>query len=165
MPVLVTDIASAELIKHAANSFLALKITFANAVADVCEAAGADILEVVKGVGLDKRIGRAFLNAGLGFGGSCFPKDLRAFVKIAERTGYDFTLLKEVTRLNAQRAGAGRREAPPGPLDPPGEADRPPGARLQTPHRRRPGGPGPGPRAGGCSPRGPPSRATTPRRA
>jgi len=103
VPVLVTDIASAELIKHAANSFLALKITFANAVADVCEAAGADILEVVKGVGLDKRIGRAFLNAGLGFGGSCFPKDLRAFVKIAERTGYDFTLLKEVTRLNAQR--------------------------------------------------------------
>ena len=103
VPVLVTDIASAELIKHAANSFLALKITFANAVADVCEAAGADILEVVKGVGLDKRIGRAFLNAGLGFGGSCFPKDLRAFVKIAERTGYDFTLLKEVTRLNAAR--------------------------------------------------------------
>lgn len=103
VPVLVTDIASAELIKHAANSFLALKITFANAVADVCEAAGADILEVVKGVGLDKRIGRAFLNAGLGFGGSCFPKDLRAFVKIAERTGYDFTLLKEVTRLNAHR--------------------------------------------------------------
>jgi len=103
VPVLVTDIASAELIKHAANSFLALKITFANAVADVCEVAGADILEVVKGVGLDKRIGRAFLNAGLGFGGSCFPKDLRAFVKIAERTGYDFTLLKEVTRLNAAR--------------------------------------------------------------
>ncbi|MCU0728088.1 MAG: UDP-glucose/GDP-mannose dehydrogenase family protein [Planctomycetes bacterium] len=103
VPVLVTDLASAELIKHAANSFLALKITFANAVADVCEAAGADILEVVKGVGLDKRIGRAFLNAGLGFGGSCFPKDLRAFVKIAERTGYDFTLLKEVTRLNAAR--------------------------------------------------------------
>jgi len=103
VPVLVTDLASAELIKHAANSFLALKITFANAVADVCEAAGADILEVVKGVGLDKRIGRAFLNAGLGFGGSCFPKDLRAFVKIAERTGYDFTLLTEVTRLNAAR--------------------------------------------------------------
>jgi UDPglucose 6-dehydrogenase len=103
VPVLVTDIASAELIKHAANSFLALKIAFANCVADVCEAAGADILQVVKGVGLDKRIGRAFLNAGIGFGGSCFPKDLRAFVKIAERTGYDFTLLKEVTRLNAAR--------------------------------------------------------------
>jgi UDPglucose 6-dehydrogenase len=73
-------------------------------VADVCEAAGADILEVVKGVGLDKRIGRAFLNAGIGFGGSCFPKDLRAFVKIAEKNGYDFTLLKEVSRLNTQRS-------------------------------------------------------------
>jgi len=103
VPFLVTDIASAELIKHASNSFLALKIAFANAVADVCEAAGADILQVVKGVGLDKRIGRAFLNAGIGFGGSCFPKDLKAFVKIAERNGYDFALLKEVDRLNAQR--------------------------------------------------------------
>lgn len=103
VPFLVTDIASAELIKHASNSFLALKIAFANAVADVCEAAGADILQVVKGVGLDKRIGRAFLNAGIGFGGSCFPKDLKAFVKIAERNGYDFALLKEVDRLNTQR--------------------------------------------------------------
>lgn len=103
VPFLVTDMASAELIKHASNSFLALKITFANAVADVCEAAGADILQVVKGVGLDQRIGRAFLNAGIGFGGSCFPKDVKAFVKIAERNGYDFTLLKEVDRLNAGR--------------------------------------------------------------
>ena len=103
VPFLVTDLASAELIKHAANSFLALKIAFANAVADVCEAAGADILQVVKGVGLDKRIGRAFLNAGLGFGGSCFPKDLKAFVKIAEQHGIDLALLKEVSRLNAQR--------------------------------------------------------------
>jgi UDPglucose 6-dehydrogenase len=103
VPFLVTDIASAELIKHASNSFLAMKISFANAVADVCEAAGADILQVVKGVGLDKRIGRAFLNAGIGFGGSCFPKDLRAFVKIAEKSGYDFALLKEVGRLNAAR--------------------------------------------------------------
>ena len=103
VPFLVTDIASAELIKHAANSFLALKISFANAVADLCESAGADILQVVQGVGLDKRIGRAFLNAGIGFGGSCFPKDLHAFVKIAAKNGYDFTLLKEVSRLNAQR--------------------------------------------------------------
>ena len=103
VPFLVTDIASAELIKHASNSFLALKITFANAVADVCEAAGADIQEVVKGVGLDKRIGRAFLNAGIGFGGSCFPKDLRAFIKIAEKNGYEFALLKEVERINRQR--------------------------------------------------------------
>jgi UDPglucose 6-dehydrogenase len=103
VPFQVTDIASAELIKHASNSFLAMKISFANAVAGVCEAAGADILQVVKGVGLDKRIGRSFLNAGIGFGGSCFPKDLRAFVKIAEKSGYDFALLKEVGRLNVQR--------------------------------------------------------------
>ena len=103
VPVLVTDIASAELIKHASNSFLALKITFANALADICERAGGDILEVVKGVGLDKRIGRAFLNAGLGFGGSCFPKDVKAFVKIAEQAGYSFTLLQEVDRLNGAR--------------------------------------------------------------
>ena len=103
VPFLATDLASAELIKHASNSFLALKIAFANAVADVCEAAGADVLQVVKGVGLDKRIGRAFLNAGIGFGGSCFPKDLKAFVKIAEKVGYDFALLKEVERINAQR--------------------------------------------------------------
>ncbi|HTX51919.1 MAG TPA: UDP-glucose/GDP-mannose dehydrogenase family protein [Candidatus Baltobacteraceae bacterium] len=103
VPFLVTDIASAELIKHASNSFLAMKIAFANAVADVCDAAGADILQVVRGVGLDKRIGRAFLNAGIGFGGSCFPKDLKAFVKIAEKNGYDFALLKEVERINASR--------------------------------------------------------------
>jgi UDPglucose 6-dehydrogenase len=103
VPFLVTDIASAELIKHASNSFLAMKIAFANAVADVCETAGADILEVVRGVGLDKRVGRAFLNAGIGFGGSCFPKDLKAFVKIAEKNGYEFTLLKEVSRINVAR--------------------------------------------------------------
>lgn len=103
VPFLVTDIRSAELIKHASNSFLALKISFANALADVCEQAGGDILQVAKGVGLDKRIGRAFLNAGIGFGGSCFPKDLKAFVKIAEKSGYDFALLKEVDRINERR--------------------------------------------------------------
>jgi UDPglucose 6-dehydrogenase len=100
VPFLATDLASAELIKHASNSFLALKIAFANALAEVCDAAGADVLQVVKGVGLDRRIGRAFLNAGIGFGGSCFPKDLRAFVKIAEKNGCDFALLREVTRIN-----------------------------------------------------------------
>ncbi len=103
VPFLVTDLRSAELIKHAANSFLALKISFANAVADVCERAGGDVLQVVEGVGLDKRIGRAFLNAGIGFGGSCFPKDVKAFVKIAEKSGYDFALLKEVDRINEER--------------------------------------------------------------
>jgi UDPglucose 6-dehydrogenase len=100
VPFLVTDLASAELIKHASNSFLAMKIAFANALAEVCQAAGADVLQVVKGVGLDRRIGRAFLNAGIGFGGSCFPKDLKAFVKIAEKNGYDFALLREVDRIN-----------------------------------------------------------------
>jgi len=102
-PIIVTDINSAELIKHAANSFLALKISYINAIANVCEAAGANVQEVAQGIGLDERIGRRFLNAGLGFGGSCFPKDLSAFIKIAEQIGYDFKLLKEVQRINADQ--------------------------------------------------------------
>ena len=100
-PIVVTDINSAELIKHAANSFLALKISYINAIANVCEAAGANVQEVANGIGLDERIGRRFLNAGIGFGGSCFPKDLSAFIKIAEQIGYDFRLLKEVQHINA----------------------------------------------------------------
>lgn len=102
-PIIVTDINSAELIKHAANSFLALKISYINAIANVCEAAGANVQEVAHGIGLDERIGRRFLNAGIGFGGSCFPKDLSAFIKIAEQIGYDFKLLKEVQRINADQ--------------------------------------------------------------
>ena len=102
-PIIVTDINSAELIKHAANSFLALKISYINAIATVCEAAGANVQEVAHGIGLDERIGRRFLNAGIGFGGSCFPKDLSAFIKISEQVGYDFTLLKEVQRINADQ--------------------------------------------------------------
>jgi UDPglucose 6-dehydrogenase len=100
-PIVVTDINSAELIKHASNSFLALKISYINAVATVCEASGANVEEVANGMGMDARIGRRFLNAGLGFGGSCFPKDLSAFIKIAEQLGCDFALLKEVQRINA----------------------------------------------------------------
>jgi UDPglucose 6-dehydrogenase len=100
-PIIVTDINSAELIKHAANSFLALKISYINAIANVCEAAGANVQEVANGIGLDGRIGRRFLNAGIGFGGSCFPKDLSAFIKIAEQIGYDFKLLKEVQHINS----------------------------------------------------------------
>jgi len=100
-PLIVTDINSAELIKHAANSFLALKISYINAVSILCEASGANVIEVANGVGLDARIGRRFLDAGLGFGGSCFPKDLSAFIKISEQLGYDFALLKEVQRINA----------------------------------------------------------------
>ncbi|HZT21759.1 MAG TPA: UDP-glucose/GDP-mannose dehydrogenase family protein [Verrucomicrobiae bacterium] len=102
-PIIVTDIASAELIKHAANSFLALKISYINAISILCEAAGANVQEVAHGIGLDERIGRRFLNAGIGFGGSCFPKDLSAFIKIAEQIGYDFRLLKEVQRINAEQ--------------------------------------------------------------
>jgi UDPglucose 6-dehydrogenase len=102
-PIIVTDINSAELIKHAANSFLALKISYINAIANICEAAGANVQEVAHGIGLDERIGRRFLNAGIGFGGSCFPKDLSAFIKISEQVGYDFKLLKEVQRLNSDQ--------------------------------------------------------------
>ncbi len=100
-PIIVTDINSAELIKHAANSFLALKISYINAVSVICEASGANVQEVANGMGMDARIGRRFLDAGLGFGGSCFPKDLSAFIKISEQLGYDFALLKEVQRINA----------------------------------------------------------------
>lgn len=100
-PIIITDINSAELIKHASNSFLALKISYINAVSVICEITGANVQEVAAGMGLDERIGRRFLNAGIGFGGSCFPKDLSAFIKIAEEVGYDFGLLKEVQRINA----------------------------------------------------------------
>ena len=102
-PIIVTDINSAELIKHASNSFLALKISYINAVAAVCEASGANVQEVAAGMGMDERIGRRFLNAGIGFGGSCFPKDLSAFIKIAEQLGCDFGLLKEVQKINAEQ--------------------------------------------------------------
>lgn len=102
-PIIVTDINSAELIKHAANSFLALKISYINAISMICEASGANVQEVANGIGMDTRIGRQFLDASLGFGGSCFPKDLSAFIKIAEQLGYDFSLLKEVQRINSQQ--------------------------------------------------------------
>jgi len=102
-PVIVTDINSAELIKHASNSFLALKISYINAIAAICESTGANVQEVAAGMGMDERIGRRFLNAGIGFGGSCFPKDLSAFIKIAEQIGYDFRLLREVQRINADQ--------------------------------------------------------------
>ncbi|MCC7517970.1 MAG: UDP-glucose/GDP-mannose dehydrogenase family protein [Verrucomicrobiae bacterium] len=98
---ILTDINSAELIKHASNSFLALKISYANALAEICEKSGANVEEVVNGMGYDRRIGRAFLNAGPGYGGSCFPKDIAAFIKIAEQLGCDFRLLREVQRINA----------------------------------------------------------------
>lgn len=102
-PIVVTDIKSAELIKHASNSFLATKISFINAVANICDKVGADVVDVARGMGLDKRISKDFLNAGIGFGGSCFPKDLAAFVHIAGKIGYDFGILKEVQNVNAHQ--------------------------------------------------------------
>jgi UDPglucose 6-dehydrogenase len=100
---LVTTINSAELIKHASNSFLALKISYANMVADLAERLGADIKEVMHAVGMDPRIGTAFFNPGLGFGGFCLPKDLQAFIHLAERSGVDFTMLREAERINKGR--------------------------------------------------------------
>src|SRR5437016_14244453 len=102
-PIIVTDINSAELIKHASNSFLALKISYINAISVICEATGANVQEVANGMGMDARIGRRFLDASLGFGGSCFPKDLSAFIKIAEQLGYNFGLLKEVQQINSEQ--------------------------------------------------------------
>jgi UDPglucose 6-dehydrogenase len=99
-PILVTDINSAELIKHCANSFLALKISYINAVSAVCEASGADVEKVADGIGMDHRIGRDFLRAGIGYGGSCFPKDIAAFIAISNQLGTPFNLLKEVQRIN-----------------------------------------------------------------
>ncbi|MDW8067065.1 MAG: UDP-glucose/GDP-mannose dehydrogenase family protein [Aquificaceae bacterium] len=102
-PIIYTDPATAELIKHASNSFLAMKISFINMIADLCEKAGADVKLVADGMGYDKRIGRAFLNAGIGYGGSCFPKDVKAFIRIAQDYGLDFGLLKEVEKINQER--------------------------------------------------------------
>jgi UDPglucose 6-dehydrogenase len=100
-----TTVNSAELIKHASNSFLAVKISFANVLADMCEQLGADVEEVTGAVGMDPRIGPQFLRAGLGFGGFCLPKDIQAFIRLAERVGIDHGLMKEVERVNHQRIG------------------------------------------------------------
>jgi len=99
-PILVTNIETAELIKHACNSFLALRISYINAVANICERVGADVMEVAEGMGYDSRIGRECLNAGAGYGGYCFPKDVSAFIRVAEEAGYDFELLKVVQEIN-----------------------------------------------------------------
>jgi len=99
-PMIITDIKSAELIKHASNAFLSTKISFINSVARICELSGADVEKVAEGMGYDKRIGRSFLNAGIGYGGFCFPKDVQAFIKIAENYGYDFQLLKATNDIN-----------------------------------------------------------------
>ncbi|HYP22325.1 MAG TPA: UDP-glucose/GDP-mannose dehydrogenase family protein [Actinomycetota bacterium] len=105
-PLVETNIATAELAKHACNAFLSLKISFANALARMCERAGADVVDVVDVMGSDSRIGRAFLNAGLGYGGYCFPKDIQAFERLASGLGYDFPLLREVERINEEALDA-----------------------------------------------------------
>jgi UDPglucose 6-dehydrogenase len=99
-PMIITDLNSAELIKYGANSFLAMKISFINAMSRVCELAGGNVADVARGIGSDKRIGNMFLSAGLGWGGSCFPKDVQGMVKTAEKFGYDFDLLKQVIQIN-----------------------------------------------------------------
>jgi UDPglucose 6-dehydrogenase len=104
-PMIITDLPSAEVIKYASNAFLAAKISFINAIANVCESAGADVTQVMKGMGLDNRIGGAFLQAGLGYGGSCFPKDVDSLIHTAARLGYDFKLLKSVVDINRERTG------------------------------------------------------------
>ncbi|HMH51080.1 MAG TPA: UDP-glucose/GDP-mannose dehydrogenase family protein [Candidatus Acidoferrum sp.] len=103
-PMIITDVPSAEMIKYASNAYLATKISFANAIANICEAAGADVTQVVKGMGLDTRIGPAFLQAGLGYGGSCFPKDTDSLIHTADDLGYDFGLLRAVVDVNRERA-------------------------------------------------------------
>ncbi len=104
-PMIITDVPSAEMIKYASNAFLASKISFINAIANMCELAGADVGQVIKGVGLDPRIGPAFLQAGLGYGGSCFPKDTDSLVHTAAALGYDFRILRAVVDVNRERAG------------------------------------------------------------
>jgi len=103
-PMIITDLPSAEVIKYASNGFLAAKISFINAIANICENAGADVSQVMKGMGLDSRIGMQFLQAGLGYGGSCFPKDVDSLIHTAARFGYDFKLLRSVVEINKERA-------------------------------------------------------------
>jgi UDPglucose 6-dehydrogenase len=100
---LLTSTKAAEIIKHASNALLATKISFINAVANICEAAGADVEEVARGIGMDARIGPKFLRAGVGYGGSCFPKDVAAFRYVAEQMGVDFGLLAEVEKINEEQ--------------------------------------------------------------
>jgi UDPglucose 6-dehydrogenase len=118
-PMIITDLPSAEVIKYASNAFLATKISFINAIANICEAAGADVSQVMKGIGLDSRIGLAFLQPGLGYGGSCFPKDVDSLIHTAAHLGYDFKLLRSVVEINKERAAhlADTMRKALGPLD------------------------------------------------
>jgi UDPglucose 6-dehydrogenase len=108
--IVVTNIKGAEIIKHASNSFLATKISFINALSNICEKVEADVNEVAEGIGLDSRINKHFLKAGIGFGGSCFPKDLKAFIRISEKLGYPFGLLREVEKINEMQKDLAARK-------------------------------------------------------
>lgn len=110
-PIVFTDLNTAEIIKHTANAFLSMKISFINMVSDLCEAANADVMDVARGIGLDPRIGPSFLQAGVGYGGFCFPKDLNAFIHVASERGVDFSLLKEVKNVNDARIDRFLRKA------------------------------------------------------
>ena len=102
-PLVFTDIPSAEIIKHASNAYLATKISFINAVANICEGTGANVQQVALAMGLDPRIGKSFLGAGLGYGGSCLPKDVSSFINVAKKSGYTFNLLQEVEKINKKQ--------------------------------------------------------------
>ena len=129
---MVTNIDTAELIKHASNSFLALKISYINLIANLCDKTEANIEQVAQGMGLDPRIGGQFLKAGIGYGGSCFPKDIKALVNIGEELGVDMSLLKEADRINLDRMARLHRQDQGGALDPQGQEDRRPGPGLQA---------------------------------
>jgi len=123
--VLITDAASAETIKYAANGYLAMKISFINAVAAMCEAVGADVQHVIEGIGSDQRIGRAFLRPGPGWGGSCFPKDSRALVSIAAKHGYDFSMMRGVIAVNEEQRERMVRKIIAAAGRDPGQTDQP----------------------------------------
>ena len=131
--MIITDVHSAEIIKYASNAFLATKISFINEIANLCELAGGDVTQVMKGMGLDPRIGAAFLNAGLGYGGSCFPKDTDALIQTAAALGYEFRMLRAVVDVNRERVQRLRRARSGKVLDPlDGRVDRGAGAGLQA---------------------------------
>ena len=143
VPFVTTDLASAEMIKYAANAFLATKISFINEIANICELVGADVSEVAYGIGLDARIGSRFLNAGIGWGGSCFPKDVAALRAAAREYDYEPDAAGRDRRRERAAAQAGHRQAPARASHPQGQARSPPGALLQAQHRRPQGGPEP----------------------
>ena len=141
-----TDVASAEMIKLASNAFLATKISFINEIANVCEEVGADVTEVARGMGLDERIGKSFLQAGIGYGGSCFPKDVTALKQLAGNSGYHFQLLNSVIEVNElqKRRVIGKLDQAPRLAG--RQADRAARPRLQAGHRRHARGLEPGAR-------------------